>query len=65
MNKPKIALCVKVEKNDCSVQLRIQAIDNGFLVRTGHKPVFFDNIDDVIDAIGEALKTAATEGNFG
>lgn len=48
-------LIVRDEPNDVSIQIRIQKIENGFLVRAGGLPVFYANIETTADAISKAL----------
>lgn len=50
-----LELVVKEEFNDVSVQIRLQRIENGFLVRAGKTPVFYPEIKDAADAIRTAL----------
>jgi hypothetical protein len=48
-------LIVREETNDVSVQIRVQRIENGFLVRAGKTPVFYVDIETAAEAIKSAL----------
>lgn len=43
------------DKQDRSVQVRVQRIGNGFVVRTGCDQVFYPDIEAAADAIREGL----------
>ncbi len=48
-------IVVREDNNDISVQIRIQRVANGFLVRTGRAPVFYPPIDEAAAAISTGL----------
>lgn len=54
MSEP-LTFVVNVDSNHESTHLRIQKIGNGFLVRTGKAPIFYENIRSVADAISDGL----------
>lgn len=52
-------LVIKEELNDVSAQLRVQKIENGFLVRAGKTPVFYKSIAEAAEAVKLALLNAS------
>jgi len=46
---------VRNEPNDVSVQIRIQKIDNGYVVKTGMSPVYYPTIEEAAQAIKDGL----------
>lgn len=52
---PDLEFVVRNEPNDVSVQIRIQKIGNGYVVKTGISPVFFHTIEEAAQAIKDGL----------
>ena len=52
---PDLEFVVRDEPNDVSVQIRIQKIGNGYVVKTGKSPVFYPTIEEAAQAIKEGL----------
>ena len=48
-------IVVREDNNDISIQIRVQRVANGFLVRTGKAPVFYSTIDETATAISSGL----------
>jgi len=48
-------IVVREDNNDISVQIRIQRVANGFLVRTGRAPIYYPNIEEAAAAISGSL----------
>jgi hypothetical protein len=48
-------IVVRKDNNDISVQIRVQQVANGFLVRTGKAPVFYSTIDETAAAISSGI----------
>ena len=48
-------IVVREDNNDISIQIRVQRVANGFLVRTGKAPVFYFTIDETAAAISSGL----------
>lgn len=46
---------VRSEPNDVSVQIRIQKIGNGYVVKTGKSPVFYSTIEEAAISIKDGL----------
>lgn len=57
-NKPVPKFLVREEQADISTQVRVQRINNGFVVRTGSDPIFYPDIESAADAIKEGLIAA-------
>jgi len=53
-----LQLIVRNEPNDVSVQLRVQQIGNGFVVKTGKSQVYYATIVEAADAIRQVLISA-------
>jgi hypothetical protein len=43
------------EGNDVTTSVRITKIQNGFILRTGDKPIFYATIGEVADAVKAGL----------
>lgn len=52
---PDLEFVVRDEPNDVSVQIRIQKIGNGYVVKTGKSPVFYPTIEEAAQAIKDGL----------
>lgn len=48
-------LVVREDPNDVSAQIRVQRIENGFLVRAGKTPIFYSSIEEAADAVKASL----------
>ena len=48
-------LVVREDANDVSVQIRVQKVANGFLVRTGKVPIYYATIEAAADAARAGL----------
>jgi hypothetical protein len=49
---------VKSERNDISTQVRVQQLENGFVVRTGNKPIHYPTIEEAANAVKDGLIAA-------
>ena len=49
---------VKSERNDVSTQIRVQQLENGFVVRTGNKPIHYPTIEEAANAVKDGLIAA-------
>ena len=47
---------VREERNDRYVQIRLQEVQNGFIVRSGDVPIYYPSINEAAEAICEGLK---------
>ena len=47
---------VREERNDRYVQVRLQEVQNGFIVRSGDVPIYYPSINEAAEAICEGLK---------
>lgn len=54
---------VKKERNDVSTQVRVQQLENGFVVRTGGKPIHYPTIEEAAEAVKAGLITAKWPNN--
>lgn len=54
----KIEFVVREEPNDTSIQIRVQKIGNGYVVKTGNLPVYFPTIEEAAQAIKDGLISA-------
>ena len=52
---PELEFVVRNEPNDVSVQIRIQKIGNGYVVKTGMSPVYYPTIEEAAQAIKDGL----------
>ena len=50
---------VKIERNDTTTQVRVQELENGFVVKTGNKPIHYKTIEDAAEAVKQGLIEAA------
>ena len=50
-----LTFVVNVDTNHESTHLRIQKIGNGFVVRAGRTPIFYENIQSAANAIKDGL----------
>jgi hypothetical protein len=48
-------IIVREDNNDISIQIRVQRVANGFLVRTGRAPIYYPNIEKAAAAISSSL----------
>lgn len=48
-------LVVREDANDVSVQIRVQKVANGFLVRAGKVPIYYATIEAAADAARAGL----------
>ena len=59
MKEPKVSkplvLSVQTAPNDVSAQLRIQRIRNGWLLKTGDTPVYYENVQELAAAVSAAI----------
>jgi hypothetical protein len=53
MVTPKLA--VREDGQDISVQIRVQQVANGFLVRTGNIPIYYSSIEKAAAAVSDSL----------
>jgi len=56
--KPIPKFTVKNERNDVGTQVRVQQLENGFVVRTGNKPIHYTTIEEAADAVRAGLVAA-------
>ena len=49
---------IKTERNDTSTQVRVQELENGFVVKTGNKPIHYETIEDAAEAVKVGLIAA-------
>jgi len=49
---------VKTERNDTTTQVRVQELENGFVVKTGGKPIHYGTIEEAADAVKQGLIAA-------
>lgn len=49
---------VKKDRNDVTTQVRVQQLENGFVVRTGGKPIHYSTIEDAAEAVKQGLIAA-------
>ena len=49
---------VKKERNDVSTQVRVQQLENGFVVKTGNRPIHYPTIKEAADAVRDGLIAA-------
>ena len=49
---------IKSERNDTSTQVRVQELENGFVVKTGDKPIHYPNIEEAAEAVKQGLIAA-------
>ena len=54
MSEP-LTFVITVDSNHESTHLRIQKIGNGFVVRTGKVPIFYEDIQSAANAITSGL----------
>lgn len=54
VSKP-LVLSVQTTPNDVSAQLRIQRIRNGWLLKTGDTPVYYENVQELAAAVSAAI----------
>lgn len=50
---------VKHERNDTSTLVRVQELENGFVVKTGGKPIHYKTIEAAAEAVKQGLIEAA------
>lgn len=50
---------IKLERNDTSTQVRVQELENGFVVKTGSKPIHYQTIEEAAEAVKLGLIAAA------
>jgi hypothetical protein len=55
---PELEFVVREEPNDTSIQIRVQKIGNGYVVKTGNLPVYFPTIQEAAQAIKDGLISA-------
>ncbi len=55
---PELEFIVRNEPNDTSIQVRVQKIGNGYVVKTGNLPVYFPTIEEAAQAIKDGLISA-------
>ena len=53
-----IEFVVREEPNDTSIQVRVQKIGNGYVVKTGNLPIYFPTIEEAAQAIKDGLISA-------
>ena len=53
-----IEFVVREEPNDTSIQIRVQKIGNGYVVKTGNLPVYIPTIEEAAQAIKDGLISA-------
>jgi hypothetical protein len=52
---PELEFVVRNDPNDVSIQIRIQKIGNGYVVKTGKSPVFYSTIEEAAICIKDGL----------
>lgn len=57
---PKLSL--QQDRNDVSVHIRVQQMENGFAVKTGNKPIHYPTIEEAAEAVKDGLIDAPWPG---
>ena len=52
---PQLEFLVRSDPNDTSIQVKVQKIANGYVVKTGRLPVYYSTIEEAAQSISDGL----------